>query len=75
MFAGGDAAFIERATGRMNRFIDQASIMILVSHSMDLLKKMCKRVIWLEHGRVRGDGPANEIIERYLEAQHAAAIS
>jgi ABC-2 type transport system ATP-binding protein len=73
MFAGGDAAFVEKARARMNRFIDQASIMILVSHGMDLLKEMCGRVIWLEHGRLRGDGPAEEIIDQYLQAQHAAA--
>jgi ABC-type polysaccharide/polyol phosphate transport system ATPase subunit len=71
MFAGGDASFVERATARMDQFIDQANIMVLVSHSMELLEKMCERVIWLERGCVRGDGPARDIIGRYLESQHA----
>ncbi|OXC77913.1 ABC transporter ATP-binding protein [Caballeronia sordidicola] len=73
MFAGGDASFVEKATARMNRFIDQASIMILVSHSMSLLKEMCDRVIWMEHGQVRGDGPVESIIDQYLESQHLIA--
>lgn len=71
MFAGGDAAFIEKATQRMHDFIDNASIMVFVSHQTDLLLKLCNRVIWLDHGEVIDDGDPATVIERYLTKQRA----
>ncbi|TCG09492.1 ABC transporter [Paraburkholderia steynii] len=66
VFAGGDASFIEKAKNRMTEFIDKASIMVCVSHDMDLLKSLCNRVVWLDHGQVKADGPPEEIIAAYL---------
>ncbi|APR35218.1 ABC transporter ATP-binding protein [Paraburkholderia sp. SOS3] len=69
VFAGGDASFIEKAKKRMTEFIDKASIMVCVSHDMDLLRSLCNRVVWLDHGQVRADGPPEEIISEYLSAR------
>lgn len=66
IFAGGDAAFMAKAKARMHDMIDNANIMIMVSHDHQLLKSLCNRVIWLDHGRLVADGAPNEIIERYL---------
>ena len=73
MFAGGDAAFVERATRRMKQMIDRASIMVLVSHEAALLSKFCNRIIWLDHGRVKRDGPTSEVLAEYLGASAQAA--
>jgi ABC-type polysaccharide/polyol phosphate transport system ATPase subunit len=73
MFAGGDAAFVERATRRMKRMIDQASIMILVSHDASLLATFCNRIIWLDHGRVKRDGPTSVVLSEYLGCSAQAA--
>ncbi|WP_194791765.1 ABC transporter ATP-binding protein [Pseudomonas sp. UFMG81] len=66
MFAGGDAAFVKKATDRMANLVNQSDIMILVSHDINLLRKMCTRVIWMDHGRVKDDGHPDIIIDRYL---------
>ncbi|KVO55712.1 ABC transporter ATP-binding protein [Burkholderia stagnalis] len=69
VFAGGDASFIAKAKQRMTEFIDKASIMVCVSHDMDLLKTLCNRVVWLDHGEVKADGDPEEIITQYLAAR------
>lgn len=66
LFAGGDAEFIDKALARMHDFIDQSSIMVFVSHQPDLLRKLCNRVIWIDHGNIVADGEPNEVINRYL---------
>jgi ABC-type polysaccharide/polyol phosphate transport system ATPase subunit len=66
IFAGGDAEFIGRAQGRMDRFVKNSNILVFVSHQPELIRKLCQRVIWLDHGSVVADGPADEILDRYL---------
>lgn len=69
IFAGGDAAFVIKAQARMHDLIDKANIMIMVSHDHQLIKSLCNRVIWIDHGEVAADGNPDEIIERYLTAK------
>lgn len=66
LFAGGDAEFIDRAQERMNKFVDSSSIMVFVSHQPSLIRKLCNRVIWLDHGQIFMDGPTNEVLDAYL---------
>lgn len=66
VFAGGDASFVEKAKARMHEMIDKSDIMIMVSHDHQLLKSLCNRIIWMDHGRVVADGPPDDIVERYL---------
>jgi lipopolysaccharide transport system ATP-binding protein len=46
----GDADFQERAQMRLNEIIDKSSILVLATHSPDLVKRVCNRIIELEHG-------------------------
>ncbi len=48
----GDARFLEKAKRRMERFVDRSSILVIASHSPDLIEHLCNRAILLEHGRV-----------------------
>lgn len=66
IFAGGDAAFVTKARTRMHDLIDKASIMIMVSHDHQLIKSLCNRVLWIDHGKLVADGLPEDIIERYL---------
>lgn len=66
LFAGGDAEFIMKAKERMSKFIENSSIMVLVSHQLELLEELCTRVIWIDHGQVIADGDPKKIIEQYL---------
>lgn len=67
IFAGGDAAFMVKAKARMLTLIDKANILIMVSHDHQLVRTLCNRVIWLDHGKLIADGIPDEIIPRYLE--------
>jgi lipopolysaccharide transport system ATP-binding protein len=51
----GDAAFNEKASKRLEHLVEQSAILVIASHSEDLIRRMCNRVIRLEHGRVTAD--------------------
>ena len=61
----GDARFATRAAKRVEAMIERSSIMVLASHSDELIRQMCNRAILLDHGRVIADGPTEEVLEIY----------
>lgn len=58
----GDANFMERATARMDDLMGQARILVMASHSDDVLRQNCNRGIVLSHGTIAFDGPIDEAI-------------
>jgi ABC-type polysaccharide/polyol phosphate transport system ATPase subunit len=62
----GDAQFLAKAQGRMAQFVSASSIVILASHSLDLVRQWCRRAIFLKDGLVVATGPVDEVIDRYL---------
>lgn len=73
----GDARFAERATQRIQSMIERSSIVVLASHSDELILKMCNRVILLNHGRVIANGPTADVIDIYMRKtqEEQAAMS
>jgi ABC-2 type transport system ATP-binding protein/lipopolysaccharide transport system ATP-binding protein len=67
VLAVGDAAFLQRSKERMRQIRDAGSTLLLVSHSPDAILGNCERCVWLERGRVRGDGPAGVVLQEYLD--------
>ncbi len=65
-FLAGDAEFMEKARMRLEDMVRGAEILVLSTHSMEAVEKWCGRVLWLEHGRIREDGPTIRVLERYL---------
>jgi ABC-type polysaccharide/polyol phosphate transport system ATPase subunit len=61
----GDARFAMQAANRVKALIDRSSIMVLASHSAELIGQMCNRAILLDHGRVIADGRAKDVLELY----------
>ena len=57
----GDAGFTEKAQERMSGFLDDAGTIFFVSHSMQSIKSICSRSIWLHEGRVIADGPTETV--------------
>jgi len=51
----GDEAFAEKSKRRLSELIDRAKILVLASHSPEVIRANCSRVIRLEHGRVVGE--------------------
>jgi ABC-2 type transport system ATP-binding protein/lipopolysaccharide transport system ATP-binding protein len=66
--SAGDASFLEKAQRRMETFVSSSSILVLASHSTDLLRKWCNRGILLQHGRIAAEGDINDIIDAYAGA-------
>lgn len=63
----GDEKFKERADRRMAEVVNSAEILILASHSSELLLRNCTRLIWLEHGKIRMDGKPEDVAALYFE--------
>jgi ABC-type polysaccharide/polyol phosphate transport system ATPase subunit len=62
----GDAYFQEKCLMRMNEFKRSGVTIVVVSHSMDLVREFCDRVLIIDHGRLLGDGPPEAMVEEYL---------
>lgn len=63
---GGDIDFHASAVARMEQFLQGGSTVIMVSHSLDLVRRYCDRVIWLEKGRIKMIGPADQVVDTYI---------
>ena len=61
----GDAHFIQRAQARMQSMMDRSSILVIASHSLPTIKRLCNRAILLEHGKIVADGEVEEVIKVY----------
>jgi len=46
-------------------FMAAASIVVLVSHELELVQRFCSRVVWLDHGRLKLDGPIAQVLAAY----------
>ena len=65
----GDAAFMVKASERLERLVERSGILVLASHSDDAVKRFCTKGLLLEHGRVLFYGPAEEALEAYRRRQ------
>ncbi len=61
----GDGAFQKKSAKKMREIIDQGAATILVSHSLDQIRELCNKVLWLNHGRQVAFGETQEICDQY----------
>jgi ABC-type polysaccharide/polyol phosphate transport system ATPase subunit len=66
----GDQEFFDKCVQRIERLRRAGKTMICVSHSLAIIESLCDRVIWLDQGRIVGDGTAASAIQAYLGASH-----
>ena len=64
----GDADFQEKSRKRMMELMSGGTTVFFVSHSLDQIREMCNKVLWIEHGRVIDYGESNKVCEKYAEA-------
>ena len=62
----GDADFQHKAEARLRELVSETKILIIATHSKDLVEAVCNRAIWLEHGQIKMDGPAGEVSKAYF---------
>jgi lipopolysaccharide transport system ATP-binding protein len=72
-FMAGDSNFMEKARLRLEDLVRGAEILVLSSHVEKVVMDWCSRVIWMDQGRIRADGPAAEVMGLYLGRAAAAA--
>ena len=65
ILAVGDAAFQEKSKERMLQLMGGGTTVLFVSHHIDQIREMCSRVVWLEHGRLKMIGEADELCNVY----------
>jgi len=64
----GDYLFQRKCMERMSAVLQGGATVIFVSHNLRAVTDLCSRALLLSHGRVLADGPAPEVLQRYLEA-------
>lgn len=64
----GDAGFQEKIIARMHDFMESSRIIVLASHSTTLLRRIANKAIWLEQGRIRLSGTAEQVLDEYESA-------
>lgn len=61
----GDGAFREKSEAKMREIIKNGKVTILVSHSIDQVRRMCNKVLWLDHGKQVAFGEAVPLCDEY----------
>jgi ABC-type polysaccharide/polyol phosphate transport system ATPase subunit len=72
VLGAGDESFQAKARARIEQLMQDARIVVLVSHDMRAISQLCEQVVWLERGRVRERGPAERVIAAYHEQNQRA---
>lgn len=62
----GDAEFQTKSYERIQRFQGEGTTILLVSHSLERVKELCARAIWLDHGKIIAQGSAEQVVDQYL---------
>jgi len=64
----GDEHFQNKCFEKMKELREKGKTMVFVTHSMESVKKLCDRAIWLYNGEIAKDGNTEEVINAYIEA-------
>ncbi|MFO7631544.1 MAG: ABC transporter ATP-binding protein [Caldilinea sp.] len=70
VLAVGDEDFQHKCLQAFYDFLQRGGTLILVSHSVELIRDMCRRTIWVDDGIVQADGPSSEVLAKYLSQVH-----
>lgn len=62
----GDQHFQEKCFNKMRELKKEGKTMVFVTHSMESVKNLCDRAIWLYEGKVKMDGNTSEVVDEYL---------
>lgn len=63
----GDFKFQQKCQEKMKKIVESGATILFVSHSIEQVKILCHRVVWLEKGKMRMEGAAEEICPLYMQ--------
>ncbi len=67
VLAVGDAAFQKKCLGKMHDVASGGRTVLFVSHNMAAVRSLCSRCLLIDNGSVLTDGPADAVVQRYLD--------
>src|SRR5262249_53061223 len=73
VLGAGDLAFQQKAQKRMREMMSRARVIVVVSHDLGALPRLCDTGVWLDQGRVRMVGPVDDVIDAYREYANGPA--
>lgn len=65
ILAVGDFLFQKKCEERINAMMKDNTTVIIVSHSIDQIERLCKHCVWLDHGKVKLIGDTQTVCEAY----------
>ena len=66
ILAVGDQHFQEKCFAKLKELRDSGKTIVIVSHSLDTVKKLCRRAVWIYKGEIRLNGDPTYVINQYL---------
>jgi lipopolysaccharide transport system ATP-binding protein len=70
ILAVGDQAFQAKCFDRIEDLQEQGTTIILVSHNLEMVQKLCSHLLWLEQGKLRAGGSVSEVLPRYMSEMY-----
>ena len=67
ILAVGDQHFQEKCFAKLEELAKSNMTIVIVSHSLGSIRKLCNRAIWINNGEVAMDGEASKVIDAYLK--------
>lgn len=67
ILAVGDYKFQEKCEERIDEMIKSGTTIVMVSHSIEQIKRICKKAVWLDHGKARLIGDVEEVCKEYQQ--------
>lgn len=67
ILAVGDQHFQDKCYKKLENLKDSDKTVVIVTHSLDAVKKLCTRAVWIKDGELYMDGKPNNVIEEYLK--------
>jgi ABC-2 type transport system ATP-binding protein len=61
----GDASFMAKAKARLEKMVSRAQILVISSHSDQIIRDLCEKCIWLDKGSIAANGPVEEVLAAY----------
>ena len=70
--SAGDARFKKRCSDKLVDLCGHDCTVMIISHGLQLVSMLAERCVWLEHGQVRKEGPAEDVVDAYLNSEDLA---
>ena len=67
ILAVGDQHFQDKCFAKLQELKKSDKTIVIVSHSLDSIKKLCNRAVWINQGRIEKDGKTEEVVKEYLK--------